>query len=188
MKTRNNRLVPIKFSDGEEFQTDSIVLFERADFLASNYGLGGFRSFSDFVKMVDEEDPFIMNGLIYSAFIRIQASHGIENERTKANDDDTEIITTTSRRTKRDGDSKEMLVRFLKDFGTSNEEMKIVEEKLKNTKIPEEDFSWITPEILAGPDFDLKGTLSRMSDCYKRSVNVNVSLDTLERKKKKNVR
>jgi len=183
MKRQNNRLVSVKFGDGEEFYTDSITLFERADFIAFSYGLGNFRSLSDFVKMVDEEDPFILNNLIEAACIRIQASHGIENKRTQETEDDEPIITNTGR-IKRIGDSQEMLFCFLKDFGATEKEIGEAKEKLKNIKVPEEDFSWITPEILASPDFDLKGVLARMNDCYKRSVNVNVSLDKLLGKKK----
>jgi len=190
MKNQNNRLLTVKFLDGEEFKTDGIVLFERADFLASNYGMGNFRSLSDFVKMVDEEDPVILNGLIYAACIRIQSSHGIENERTQDDSEevDSEEIRSISHSKKitRSGDSKQMLLCFLRDFGATEEEIKIAVEKLKTIKVPEEDFSWITPEILARPDFDLKGTLSRMNDYYKRSVNVNVSLDKLMEKRKKN--
>lgn len=188
MKNINNRLLPVKFYDGEEFQTDGIVLFERADFIASNYGMGSFRSLSDFVKMIDEEDPVILNGLIYAACLRIQSSHGIENERNIDNDNSVDEVSsvTSESKVKRCGDSKEMMVRFLKDFGATDEEIKEAQEKLKTIKVPEDDFSWITPKILASPDFDLKGVLSRMNDCYKRSVNVSVSLDKMMRKRKKN--
>jgi hypothetical protein len=192
MKNQNNRLLTVKFLDGEEFQTDGIVLFEKADFLAFNYGIGNCRNLSDFVKMIDDEDPVVLNGLLYAACIRIQASHGIENERTQEDSDDIENVVQTTQNVStpkkilRVGDSKEMLLCFLRDFGATEEDIKIATEKLKTVEVPEEDFSWITPEILARSDFDLRGVLSRMSDCYKRSVNVNVSLDKLMGKRKKN--
>lgn len=181
-----DRLILVEFADGEKFLTDSAVLFERADFIAFSYGLGNFRSLTDFVKMINEEDPFILENLVEAACDRIQASHGIEKEKAVESEDDVDQHTISyTGKVKRSVDSKPMLISFLRDFGATEEEIKEAEEKLKNIKAPEEDFSWITPKILTSPDFDFKGVLSRMNDCYKRSVNVNVSLDKLERKRKK---
>lgn len=176
------RSLDVKFDDGEVFKNiDLSELFEKVDFLAFNYGLGNHRTLTDYYKMVDEEDPFVVNNLISAALDRIRASHGIETERTKTDDSKTD---RTVKYEKQNGDSKDMLKRFLFDFGATSEEMKITEERLKNIKVPEDDFSWITPKKLESPDFDFKGVLKRMNDCNKRSVNVNVSLDTLEKKRK----
>jgi len=174
----------IKFADGEIYRDiDLSEFYEKVDFFASSYGLGSNRTLSDYAKMIDEEDPIVLYGLTRAALIRIRASHGLETK-----DEIGDIFTSKTERyvekENRGADNKGMLTRFLLDFGASKDEIKLAEEKLKNMKVPEEDFSWITPEKLISPDFDFKGTLRRMNDCNKRSVNVNVSLDTLEKKRK----
>lgn len=188
----------IVLPDGESVAIDSFELFEKADYLAHQYGLGSHKTFTEFVNMVNNEDPFIINGLIYAASKRIRIENGEKVEEVYK-DEEEEIIYTKSSKdstiksTKKPNtgkDEKSVLFEFLMNFGASDEELAEAKRKLDSgeIEIPEDDFSWITRETLMSPDFDLQGTLKKMRDYQNKSVNIKVSLDKMMAKaaRKKN--
>lgn len=183
-----NRLIPITFSDGEIRIVDSLELFEEVDFFASIYGLGANKNLSEFIKMIDNEDPLITENLKIAAVERIKAMHGIDDNSLRERGVENMLGQSKSPNffnpSKGTVDNQETLIRFLLDFGATKEEIEQAKEKLKKIKTIEEDFSWITPETLYSPEFDFRGTLARMNECSKRSVNINVSLDKLVQKMK----
>ena len=78
----------IPFPDGSIIKTDLEYLFSIADGMAAHYGIGRCKTFTEFVKMVDEEDPVIVAGLLNAANIRIKAMYGLDqDENTEGNPD-----------------------------------------------------------------------------------------------------
>lgn len=78
----------IELPDGTKAKVDLTDLLERSDLIASMYGLGGHRSLTDFVNMIDEEDPVILYGLMSIAAKRIKRMYGgkdSEDQESKEN-------------------------------------------------------------------------------------------------------
>jgi hypothetical protein len=197
----------IEFADGSVLKTDLEQLFAIADMLAANYGIGIHNSFTEFVKSVDKEDPVVIAGLLNAAEIRLKAMYGIDEDnpsnnrfdrpRSKAGQAISRVIGNkkSSNKPKVRFDSSKGIVcnnaglrQFLADWGASKDELKKVRKLIEDGKIkvPDEDFSWITPETLLDKDFDTRQVLNRMKKAREGAYNINVSLDTITARNRKN--
>lgn len=180
MENENKPTIEISYADGSCERTDPTDLFERADLLLHVYGLGGCKSFTEFVDMVNEEDPFIINGLLTAAEKRVAEQNGSKVSRSNNHYNKKSYIK------KEKTNSPDNLALFLKEMGANRQEIDETLAKAKSGKIevPMNDYSYITPEVLNDPDFDFKGTLKQMSEDRKKSINFTVSDATLKAKEK----
>lgn len=154
------------------------------------YGLGLNRSLSEFVDMINSEDPQILLELQKVAMERIKSSFGISSKDNAASATVKMLShgTTSKIGSKQSksvlGDSPESLNQFLIEFGVPKEEIKEAIAKVKSGKIklPSRDYSWITSEVISDPNFDVKKVLSQMKEDKNNSINFRVGLDTLRKK------
>lgn len=162
--------------DGSVAKSSHDELFERADFLAANYGIGGHKSFTEFVAMVNEEDPIIISGLINAAVERMKAMYGVEDKESPRRDN-VGVVSRRESRSSKNGDSFEGMMCFLAEMGATKEELEDVLKKKKEGKlvVPKTDYSWITSEELMKPDFPLKEVLRQMKQDREKCVNIKVS-------------
>ena len=175
----NNKLKEVRFADGSSFLVDPIELFEICDLFASMYGLGANKSLSEFVDMINKEDPVIVNGLMDAATIRLKATNGISdtNKPTIPRIQDSIPVVNDNNDVKKvRASNQKVLTKFLREWGATDKEIKEAKEKAKNVK-GLRDFSWITPDILASDNFDIKTVLRQMKEDREKAVNINVSLD-----------
>ena len=177
----------IKFPDGSEAQTDFSDLFEKADHLASMYGIGNHKTLSSFVDMIDKEDPIIIIGLILASSKRIKAMYGGGKEEKKQPSASNVGFknNSASKHTYDDSNgtihNRVGMISFLRQWGATKEEIKEAEAKIKSgeIKIPKESFDWITPEALSDPSFDVKKVMKAMRKARENTININVSLDKM---------
>jgi hypothetical protein len=176
----------IRLPDGSVGKSDLTDLFEKADFLASTYGLGNHETFTSFVKMVNEEDPIIISGLMLAATERLRLTYGGKKRKAVGDSDvDVGLKGKTGKNIYDDSkgtiNNRNGFIRFLRSWGATKEEIKNAEEKIKSgkVKIPKEDFDWITPEKLNDPNFPMQDVLKRMKEARKGTININVSFDKM---------
>lgn len=168
-----------QYADGSSETIDPSVLFEYADFIASNYGMGSNKTLSEFVKSVNNEDPLVLEGMMNAAANRLDRMYGdgkSTNVRRNTTIDESLKQFEKTNNVKFHNE-RDKLVSFLKQMGASSDAIKeaVKEVDSGKIKISENDYSWITPETLWSPDFDFKGTLKKMSEDIKNSIKINVS-------------
>ena len=187
----------IKFSDGTEAHSDYTELLEKVDIILSMYGLGGHTSLADYVEMINQEDPVIVDGLIDAATKRIKAMYGDPDEpQSKMAKAVNETVKIKPRKysnhekkydTSKGGvQSIAAMKMFLREWGATKQEIAEAEAKIKSgqIQISNEDFSWINPETLNSPEFDMDYALKRLKEEREKSINIKVSLSRrLDREK-----
>jgi len=206
-KDSNRNIEEVELSDGTVVQADLREFYDILDMIASNYGLGGCKSLEEFAKHIDDiEQGFLIN-IIHAIVRRNERMYG---KSKPTEDTPSEPHTFDPKRSKlkkhgggwqtqnkapmgsiRIGNDKDIhadrikMAMFLKSFGADYKKVDEAVNKLKSGKIntPSEDFSWITPEVLKHPDFDLKTMLQIMKKSREGSINFNVSMETLEKRK-----
>jgi hypothetical protein len=170
-------------SSGEEIYFDWTELLKISDFFASMYGIGSCKSFSEFIGMINEEDPFIVFGLMEAASDRMKKMYGSSSDEVQPEISpeisNKKVHTASPIKTSRA--TPQYLMQFLRDFGASSASLEEAQKKISQGKIriPEGDYSWITSKTLSDPNFDFKGTLEKMSKDRKNALNIRVSMDTL---------
>jgi hypothetical protein len=165
----------IELLDGSRAIIDLREFYEIIDGLAFNYGLGACKSFTEFAEMVNEEDPTLLLGLKMAMNKRIRMMNGetvIEEPSVYRVIEDSGSTVS--------GNEKQKLVMFLHSFGCEKKELDEALAKIDSGKIkvPERDYNWITDDVLASSNFDLKGVLKQMREDIDNSVKINVSGET----------
>lgn len=184
MLKRKNRLIGldpnITFADNTSAKANLKDLIEKSDFFAFNYGLGGCKTLSEFVDMINQEDPLLIEVLLRAATNRINASNGKK-------DGMLEIDPTISKISNVVATEKNILIAFLRDMGADQKELNEAIKRIDSGQIqvPVHDYSWITSEKLLDPKFPIQEVLDQMKEDEKRSIKINVSADTLLGKKKR---
>lgn len=177
--------------------------YELIDYFAYRYGLGGCRSLEEFGKMINETDPAFLNLLFAASQNNIRKEAGEDDEIPHGKIQNLESVAKTelnkikSKSKRLFGDAKQTaqnaqsvksvpkMKSFLKSWGVSNEEMKAAERKLSEGKIELNDYSHIDKKtLLSMSPEEFRETLKSMSEDNKKSVNFNISMDTLRRKYK----
>lgn len=179
----------IEYADGSAEVVDAIELYKIAESFAATYGLGGCKTLSEFVRMIDEEDPSVLNGFITANGIRTKA---IQDE-TPSRPSKTYIPNTPeSKGKKKEPDevikvsNRNTLTHFLKKWGANKDQIKdaIADIDSGKIKVSKNDYSHITSETLLDPNFDFDGTLKMMSEDTKNAVKINIGWDTLNKKQR----
>ncbi len=180
------------YADGSTELVDLSELFEISDAFASMYGLGSSKNLTDFVQKVNNEDPLVIEGMMNAAAIRLEKQYGDGSKSVHRKIDygiDETISNLDSQTKDKLQKTKGQLVNFLRQMGTSDKEIKDGLSKIESGKIKvsENDYSWITPDILNSPNFDFEATLKKMSEDRKNSVQIKVSHEKYERKCKEDL-
>jgi hypothetical protein len=166
---------------------DPLEFYALVDLFAKEYGLGACRSLTEFSQMIDNEDPALLDGLLYSMRKRYEAEAG---------DSDSEPPTGTreafNRRTGsstfrnawgHDSDMTDFLVNSGMDPQAVKEAKARLKERKINTKEEQEYHQWlystVTPESIRDPNFNLKEALEKISAHNKNTEKFNISASTI---------
>lgn len=169
------------FADGSIIETNLDELFECADIFAHHYGMAGCKSFTEFVNMINEEDPFVLISLQKAIIKRVE----LQNGRKRPNFRREEIVDSKNDTGEtKFGFEQQHLITFLKRFGANPKEIDeaIVKIKSGQIQLPKHDFSWITPDNLANLDF--KTVIKQMQEDYDNSVKIKVDMDGFHKRSK----
>lgn len=177
--------------------SDLKELFEVADFFAERYGLGGCRSLEEFVQMVNETDPVVLNMLRSVAIDKNQRELDEINSKTpkrgtmpKTDVKDvkppqpkqTSRIRTSTVRVKgaNSGISRANMKRFLISFGAPTDELDKACTRLDGRKMELRDYGWIDSYALKTMSKEeFREALKNISSDIKASENFEVSDETL---------
>ena len=178
----------IKHSDGTISKCDPSDLFEKCDLLLHMYGIGNHKTFSEFVDMVNDEDPTIINGLFKAATKRIESTYGTKGEtsnnyKIKGIQPPNGNVSIPKYDDVIEDDDKKMEM-FLRFWGASKEEIEEAKKKIDKRKISKEDISWINSKDLIEDGFDLKKALASIKRSREGCVNIKVSLEKLMNSRK----
>ena len=182
-------------SDGTESEGDFFEFAQIVDLFAAEYGLGGCRSLEEFADMMNETDPVLLSFLGKSMIKRHKDMWGEESEE-RPEVRQTKFGPQAVNRTRKykpgqacdTSDDPEVnrrnLAVFLKEMGADRAK---VNEAMKNiaagkTSISSKSFTWITPEMLKDPEFNLKETLAEMREARAGAVNFNVNYETFRKR------
>jgi len=195
-----NYFEEIEFPDGTVIKADVRDFYDIVDMFASNYGLGGCKTLKEFIEHIDEIDLNILIGLQGSIIRRIEAMYGKKSSwKDHQIEGRKEMKVPEQFRPKQKNrivagpqekifigkeSSKAELQKmgmFLKSWGAPYDKVNEAINQIKKGKIaiPDEDFSWITPEVLLHPNFDTRLVLKAMRKSREKSINFNVGRDTL---------
>jgi hypothetical protein len=162
---------------------DPIEFYEVADLIASEYGIGGCRSLSEFANMINKEDPVVVSGFLYAIESRrLKEAESIEDTKGK-------------KRKKATGESKSYVARdaamvndsdmgdFLANSGIPQSKIREARERLKNRKITAEEerefFNWlhseVTTEKLKQPGFDVRAAHARIQAYLDTTEKFNIT-------------
>jgi len=202
----------VKTPFGED-QGDLKELFEVADFFAGRYGMGGCRSLEEFVEMINNTDPFIVNMFKAVAVDKNQREldemdtnkpkGGIDSNKPK--DDARQSVPTKFGKTSparptapirtpikvgtgAGGINRANMKRFLLTMGASPDGIKEACGRLDGRKMELRDYSHLdsrTLKTMSREEF--KETLRNISKDIKSSENFEVSDDTLRARIRKQV-
>jgi hypothetical protein len=172
----------IIFADGTKAQSSFDELFERADFLASIYGMGGCKSLTEYINMVDQEDPIMVAGLISAASKRIKEMYSTDGNKTTIKSSNKCVGMKNGKAEVVDG--FDSMLGFLSQMGATDEEVAELRKQKKEGKIKpvDTDYSWITSEEISKPDFPIKDVLRQIAKDREKCVNVDVSEDKRQAK------
>ena len=165
----------------------STDLYEHAklvDFFASNYGLGGCKSLTEFWKMIDEEDPEKLDLLRIAINARVLAQSGDVDEegykRAKQIARPRVAKKTNFSKEARVVSDENVMAEFLIHMGSDQKDVDEALVKCKKRKINKQvDLRDINSENLCKEDFDLKDALNRVNEANKGAGNFQVSIHTL---------
>lgn len=177
--------------DGVAWEGDYYALVMQSVLLAQLFGLGPHRTISDFICMVNNEDPLVIQTCL-AAYGNIQRRM-FEVDDKKMPDLPAKIpgkpvaSARPARRVK--SDDGESLMNLIAHHGQDVRAAREFSEKVRlgEIKLPSMDFSNITKETLQSEDFDLRGTLKQMDEYRKhtKSFTLNISDFMTGPKKKK---
>jgi len=166
--------------------------FRLVDVFAKEYSLGGCRSLTEFADMIDNEDPQLLEGLLYSIRKRYEDSDDTDSGNTGTHTTTGIPKRKTSPNFKQTWGHDSDMLDFLGTSGMEPAALKEAQERLKSRKItPKEQrefhqwlYSQVTPEKLRDPNFDLKGALAKIHDYMETTEKFNLSAHTIFGRKK----
>jgi hypothetical protein len=186
----------IIFADKTVAKSDYKELFRTADFFASIYGLGSHLSITSFVEMINDEDPLIVSGMYCAAIERLKKMYGVDKNKDTSMDDAInknvgfKMNGSPSKIHRFDNntptDNQATLVQFLREWGATKQQIEEAKAKITSgqIKISSDDYSWINPESILRPGFDLKNAIRKLKEDYDNSYKIKVSLETREKREK----
>jgi len=149
------------------------------------------RTFTEFVDMMNKEDPVIIEGLYLAAIERIKAMYG-QGGKGKSSNRNVGLSGNKYKKYEYDPENRRMsksyLEKFLKEWGATNEELKAAEEKIKSgkVKIPTESYDWVTADKLEDmSEKEFRELLRKMGNDNNNSIKIEVSLDKRRNKNRK---
>lgn len=171
------------------YEYDPIEFYRSVDIFASEYGLGGCRSLTEFSEMIDKEDPELINGLIFAMQERNDPDAYKRNEWQSRTDNSGKQRTVRSKdgRLVNEADMSDFLIQS----GIPVKQIKEAKERLKGRKInieeQQEREDWIyeniTSENLKDPDFDMKKAQAQLTAYFDNTEKFNISASTIFGKK-----
>jgi len=171
------------------YEYDPIDFYRQVDIFASEYGLGGCRSLTEFAKMIDEEDPELINGLL---FVMQERN---DPESYKREDWQSSTNNGSKARTVRSKDGRLVneadMTDFLANSGIPVKQIKEAKKRLAERKINTEEqqeredwiYSNITSENLRDPNFNMKEAQAKLSAYFDNTEKFNISASTIFGKK-----
>lgn len=157
-------------------KTDYYEVVSRAAYLASEFGMGGCATFTEFLDMVKNEDPILVNALTVWISCKYRRMYGDDDTKGPPKRQDMPTKASVEHKAYPKGYSSD-LFQFAKEHGYNSQEIQEIEEKVKSGQIngPSEEFN-ITPDQLQEMSSEeFNELLSKMNE-YVGSVK-NVKLD-----------
>jgi len=162
-----------------------------ADFYAATYGLGHHKTLTDFVEMINNEDPVVLTGLANAVHKRIKATYGSKDNLPQNYNSGGEVGISSTNKSPRENinkgkcDGVGYMSMFLKEWGATDQQIKEAKKKVENSNHKFNDYSWLTPDKLTDPNLDIKEVFKMMNDDIKHGANIKVSLETRNARDKK---
>lgn len=203
------------FADGKPYSLDAagnlavlefdpVEVYGVVDLFASQYGLGGCRSLTEFAEMINNEDPEVIEGLQFAMYARHKKEVGEdapelsdtpERMKAKARSGVAHKGNARSQRFSMPwGHDSEMGDFLINLGGVDHKKVREAKNKLANRQISkkeekekEEFFDWlyenVTPEKLRSNDFDLKGAYAKIKKYQDTLQQFNISASTIAKNK-----
>lgn len=177
----------VEIGKGVTAKTDTFSLFKEAHILAKNYGMGGCRSFTEFIDMVDNESPCTIDVLLAIITEESRVSSGFRPKKVKRN---IEVNPINVNSYLKETAHKEIVDRdqfgaFLMNHGVSMSKVMEAQKAFDDGKLtsPTDKFEDITPDRVYDPNFDLRAALKRLKKVKEESINFNIRTGSFGKKK-----
>jgi len=169
-----------QISDQVQAKTDRFNLLRESHVLAKAYGLGGCKSLSEYVEMINNEDPAIISALMAIITEEMRCEAGFKPREIKYLDERTEnnYLNDSGPVEKVDTRHKEYNETVASYLMYTGHTLKELKEKMATIDVDKNyvgDFSDITAEALDDPNFDMEGAFERFREFKKHSVNFDVT-------------
>jgi hypothetical protein len=172
----------VRLGDDVVVDGDYYDLVLRSCMIAQVFGMGQCRTISEFIQMIDDEDPLVIQTCMM-AIVNINRRMWGDNDdkpgrppSDRQNNVAGKPSTKPARRVPAGSDSD--LSEFILAHGKNRAE--VIEWKKKvqegKIKIPDTDFSHLTKENVMSDDFNLKAELKRMDEHRKRTKNFTLHI------------
>jgi len=181
-KYKNTTFFREQRDDGKYMYADRFSLIREAHMFMKHYGMGGCRSFEEYIEMVNNEDPSIVDMLIAlitednrceAGFKPREINLDIENYEER----DSVAMSIAKFSDKSNDIAQSSVMGLISNFGGSYGDMKekIEARRKKVGHFSHDDFSDINTTSINEPDFDLKAALSRMKTAKEQSLNIKIT-------------
>jgi len=158
-------------------------VIQKASFIASEVGLGGCRSITEFINMVDNEDPAVLDLFVFYLSKKKAQEAGVELEDINQ-EQESEVGVPTIRemikaKNKRKYDDSKVLESLLLDNGITREQILKSKEEIssREIKIPQQRlYSSVTSADLMSEDFKFEEAMKQINEDMKNSKTFKISL------------
>jgi len=167
----------VEIGPGVYAETDMFSLLKTVHILAKTYGMGGCRSITEYINMIDEEEPAPISVLLAIITEEARVSSGFKPKKV---DDKVKPI-AASQYLSDTSKSKELTDRdqfgaFLINHGIPIADVESAKAKFVSgeVSVPRDRFEDITTEAVMNPNFDMKSALERLNKVKEQSLNFNI--------------
>jgi hypothetical protein len=173
----------ITLSDNTTVSFNPLTFYETVDFFASRYSLGGCKSLEEFIDMINNTDPEVINLLLRASNVNEERKWGSNKNNTFDNKNRSKSKFNNPIRQERFVNGVGAMSDFLKSCGVNKEEINKGIDEIDSRKIEFEDYSWVNSNNLKEMSEDeFKQLLSKISEENKKCVNFKITLESIERK------
>lgn len=172
-----------QLDNGRFVYADRFTLIREAHSLMKNYGMGGCKSFTEYVEMVNQEDPVIIDTLLAIQTEDARCEAGFKPREINLGDDLFEPVERVKsidikKFSEKSADiAQSPVMGLISNFGSSyGETQKMIEDRRTEVGgFSKDTFDDITTDSINEPGFDLKSALERLKDAKKRSLNIEIT-------------
>ena len=180
-----------QLDNGKFIYADRFTLIRECHILMKKYGMGGCRTFTEFIEMVNQEDPAVINTLIALITEDNRAEAGFKPREIILDHDTYGDQSFTPRVKNIEYDAPEddiahsQIMGLMSNFGGTYSEMKKrLEDHQEKYGINVDSFEDVNSETIHDPNFDLKSVKQRLQKAKDQALNIRITPDMWMKNKK----